>query len=145
MTRMSATKRQAAQNASGQIPMAFPFDSMATYNNFAWKAWTELNQSLLEEWADMQQQAGSFMAHRLEENLDRQRKLADCKSPAEAWEVNAGFAQKMLSDYSEAANKVAEIVGEMGSSCTRFGSSVMTPPESVEPVVGAKEPHEHAA
>lgn len=68
----------------------------------AYENWTS-------DWARMQDESLRFFQRRMSCNLENATKLATCKSPAEALEMQMRFAGDALSDYMSEGQKMASL------------------------------------
>lgn len=68
----------------------------------AYENWTS-------DWARMQDESLRFFQRRMTCNLENATKLATCKSPAEALEMQMRFAGDALSDYMSEGQKMASL------------------------------------
>lgn len=123
MTKASAQERT---GVVGSSPFPSPLAPFADGGGQVLEAWMAMNQSVLARFGDIQQEAVRFAAQRLEEDVKGQREFAACGSPAEAAEVYATFLQKLVSDYTQEAGKLVEIVSDVQSTCSRFGTAHVT-------------------
>ena len=117
--------KQTAKPKSAAAGLANPFGLSAGLfaggTGHGLDAWMRLNRAVLEGAVRVQQEAGRFMAQRLEEDLRRQQQILACRSPQDALEVYAGFARQAVDDYSAQAGRLSEIAAEIQHACAGYG------------------------
>lgn len=125
MTKASGPK-QAAGGPSISWPLSGSAFDFAADNGKALESWMDMNRSLMGSLADAQKEAIRFVAHRLEEDIARQREFLACKSPTEVMQTYSAFVQTLITDYSEEARKLSALAGDIQAACTSFGSVAST-------------------
>lgn len=129
----ATTGRQTA--SAGFTPLALPanpfaaaeqpqLDAIARSQHQALTAWVQLNKAVLESVGKWQQEASRFVIRRLEDDLERQQRLIESRSPEEAWQGVADFARRAVEDYADEAGRMSEIAAEMQYACAGFGEQL---------------------
>lgn len=131
-TGQQASQKEVPPNpfaAAGELFAANPFasaftpplDVFANGGGQAMRAWTQMNRAVLEGVGRMQQEASRFVVQRLEDDLERQRRILACRSPEDAWQICAEGARKAVQDYTDEASRLSEIAAEVQYACSGFG------------------------
>lgn len=68
------------------------------------------NPAFAKVWADLMTENARFLSERLEENFETQKAMLACKTPAEVVEVQTKFFTRAMSDYSDKAQRMFEIM-----------------------------------
>lgn len=118
------TKSTARSKASVDAQAAAPFDLLHGQAAQGYDAWIRMNQNLIEGVVRLQQEAGRFVARRLEQDLARQRDFLACRTPEDVWQAYAGFAQQAVADYAAEAEQLSKIAAEVQTTCAGFGEIV---------------------
>jgi hypothetical protein len=93
---------------TGAPNMAGLAEAMMTPGPEAMQAW----QEILSEW-------GRFYADRLQQDLETQRAMLACKSPADLMQVQADFYQKAIQQYSEQGMRMMQKVVDASAQTTK--------------------------
>ncbi|MCR8547961.1 phasin family protein [Salipiger sp. P9] len=65
--------------------------------------------SVVDAWLDLGSEMQSFYADRIREDVSTQHRFLHCKSPAEMFEIQAGFFRKAVTDYRAHAGRMSEL------------------------------------
>lgn len=68
------------------------------------------NPALAKSWATLMSESARFLSERLQEDLEAQKALLACKTPAEVVEVQSEFFQKAMVDYTQEAQRMFRIM-----------------------------------
>lgn len=61
------------------------------------------NPAMTQAWLDIMSDSARFLTERLHHDLDTQRAMLACKSPAELLEVQSAFFKKAMAQYTDYA------------------------------------------
>lgn len=90
------------------------------------------SQRAFEHWARgmsrLSHEMAEFVQARLLEDAATWEKLADCRDPAAALELQRRYAAKASADYTAASRKFSRLILEIGRSCS--GDLRQMPPET---------------
>lgn len=123
--------------AARKTAAASPFDAFTQSNGPVVETWMQMNRTLLEGIARMQQETSRFISRRLEEDLSRQQQMLACSSPEEAWQVYADFTRQAMQDYADEAGRMSALAADMQQACTGFGGPFVKNDGSRQPVADA--------
>lgn len=73
------------------------------------------NPAAAKVWQDILTESARFMTERLQKDMETQKAMLACKSPAELMQVQADFYQQAMSDYSEEANRMFQLMSQTGA------------------------------
>lgn len=68
-----------------------------------------VGQAVMYGLAEYQRELSSFLAQRFEQDAAFYRRLADCTDPGAMLSTYSGFAQDLVKDYAEEAQKIGSI------------------------------------
>ena len=103
------------------MPWAFNLGSASVASQRAFDNWAHGMSRLFHEMAE-------FMQARLLEDAAMWDKLAACRDPKVALDLQREFATKASADYTAASQKFARLIVEIGQSCS--AGLGQTPPET---------------
>lgn len=78
-------------------------------------AMTALNPLAAKVWQEVMTESVRFMTERLEKDMDTQKAMLGCKSPAELMQVQTEFYQEALSDYTAQTTRMLGLMTQTGS------------------------------
>ncbi|MFD1194370.1 phasin family protein [Seohaeicola saemankumensis] len=67
-----------------------------------------LNPALTKAWLEMMSDSARFLAERLQKDLETQKAMLACKTPAELLQIQAEFFKTAMEQYSEHAMRLKE-------------------------------------
>lgn len=73
----------------------------------------EAGKRLLDGYWAYNHELLNFLSHRLEEDAQIPKRLADCHEPREAVKIYLDFTQEMMREYAEEMQKLARMSGEI--------------------------------
>ena len=76
------------------------------------RAIMEMNPALSSAWMDVMNESTRFVMDRLQQDMETQKALLGCKTPAELVEVQTNFYQTALAQYSEEATKLFQMMSQ---------------------------------
>jgi hypothetical protein len=106
-----------AMNAKGAQSPYMPADSQTAYDA-AIATWQKSGEELFKRFSEQQIEIYRFFIARWEEFLKLPAKLAQCRTPAEAGQVQAAFLSQFATDYMQEAQKLSQPIGELMSHWT---------------------------
>jgi len=62
--------------------------------------------AMAKAWADMMTESARFLSDRLQEDMETQKALLSCKTPAEVMQVQSEFFRKAMVDYTAEAQRM---------------------------------------
>lgn len=68
-----------------------------------------LNPVLVKSWMDLMSESARFMTERLKTDLETQKALMACRTPAELVEVQAKFLNTAMQQYADEAARVMDM------------------------------------
>ena len=81
------------------------------------------NPALAKSWATLMNESARFLSERLQKDLDAQKALLACKTPAEVVEVQTEFFRKAMTDYSDEAQRMFKIMTGAGEEAVKEAKS----------------------
>jgi hypothetical protein len=103
-----ASNAKLGQSPFQAAPSGFARDS-------ALGAWQKSGEEFFKKFSDQQVEIYRFFASRWEHYLKLPAQLAQCKTPAEAAQVQAAFMSQFASDFMHETQKLAQPVAELMS------------------------------
>jgi len=76
------------------------------------------NPALAKAWTEVMTESARFVSQRLQQDFETQKVMMSCKTPAEVMQVQSEFFRKAMSDYTDEAQRMYQIMtsaGEDGS------------------------------
>lgn len=83
---------------TGSYP-AFGFDFFVNLNKPALEAMGEINGRFIEQMTAVNREWSKFFSHRLEQDMDFTRQLAECQGPQEVMQLYMSFMQSSMQEY----------------------------------------------
>ena len=80
------------------------FDPMAAFNPAAAKVWQ-----------DIMTESVRFMTERLQKDMETQKAMLSCKSPAELLQLQTEFFQDAMKDYTDEATRMLTLMSSTGT------------------------------
>ncbi|THH36024.1 phasin family protein [Aliishimia ponticola] len=77
------------------------------------------NPALATAWVEMMTESARFVSDRLQQDMETQRALLNCKTPAELLQVQTEFYQNAMEQYAAEANKLMEMMTQAAASHKR--------------------------
>lgn len=124
MAKLASKTQATSHEQSGMLAVPFPMDRFLNDNGQSIEAWRQVSKTLMESLGALQVETTRFMAKRFEEDLERQRGIAACRSPSEMFEIYNAFTRKAMRDFLEEATKMSDIAADIGQACTAFGETI---------------------
>jgi phasin family protein len=110
-----------SQSLPLSTPWNFNVDAASVTSRRAFEAWARGMSRLFQDMAE-------FMRTRLREDAAMWEKLAACRDPNAALDLQRQFTAKASADYTAASRKFARLMMEIGQSC---GAGLrQSPPET---------------
>lgn len=125
MSKTPRAKTAPSSDTSEKTPFAFPFHAFENGGDQAMRAWTDMNQTIIAGMVKVQEETSRFIAYRLQQDIEQQKRLLTCTTPTEFFEACAGFANQAIRDYSDEANRMAEIAGNMSHVGSKLGDELV--------------------
>jgi hypothetical protein len=91
-----AKKKQPTADTSADVPAAMA-------------AMMSMNPVLAKAWTDIMSESARFMTERLKTDLETQKALMACRTPAELMEVQASFLNTAVQQYADEAARMFEM------------------------------------
>lgn len=73
---------------------------------------TAFGPKAVEAWQEIINESVSFMTERLEKDLETQRALLNCKTPADLLKVQTDFLESTMAQYSEGAKRFMNLMAK---------------------------------
>ncbi len=68
------------------------------------------NPLMAKAWIEMMTESARFLSNRLQQDLETQKAMLACKTPAELVEVQSEFVRNAMADYSAEAQRMFRIM-----------------------------------
>ena len=91
-----AKKKQPAEDTSADVPAAMA-------------AMMSMIPILAKAWTDMMSESARFMTERLKTDIETQKALMACRTPAELMEVQSAFLNTAVQHYADEAARLFEM------------------------------------
>jgi hypothetical protein len=72
------------------------------------------NPALAKPWTEMMIESARFVSERLQHDFETQKVMVACKTPAEVMQVQSEFFRKAMSDYTDEAQRMYQIMTGTG-------------------------------
>ena len=72
------------------------------------------NPALAKAWTEVMTESARFVSERLQHDIETQKVILACKTPAEVMQVQSEFFRKAMQDYSEEAQRMYHIMTGAG-------------------------------
>jgi hypothetical protein len=72
------------------------------------------NPALAKAWTEVMTESARFVSERLQHDIETQKVMMACKTPAEVMQVQSDFFRKAMQDYSEEAQRMYQIMTGAG-------------------------------
>lgn len=77
------------------------------------------NPALAKTWATVMNESARFLSERLQEDMEAQKALLACKTPAEVVKVQSEFFRKAMVQYSDEAQRMFRIMTDATEEAVR--------------------------
>ena len=71
-----------------------------------------VNPVAAKAWMDFMSESAQFVVDRLQQDLDTQKAMLECKSPDELIRIQTEFVIKAMAQYSEEATRMAKMISK---------------------------------
>ncbi len=72
------------------------------------------NPAVTKAWTDIMKESARFVSERLQEDMEAQKKLLQCKTPADLVQFQSEFVLKAMQQYADEAQRITKIMTDAG-------------------------------
>lgn len=77
------------------------------------------NPAITQAWTDLMSESARFVSARLEEDMEAQKALLQCKTPADLIAFQSQFVLKAMQHYADEAQRMTQIMRDAGDEITK--------------------------
>jgi len=112
---MESWKKQYENLLQTAIPAqsVSPYKPVRPSQDEAMSSWQKSGQELFKRFVEQQVELCRFFGKRWEEYLALPGQFADCKTPAEAGQMQLAFMNQMAADYAQESAKLMQPMGDL--------------------------------
>ena len=72
------------------------------------------NPAVTKAWTDIMKESARFVSERLQEDMEAQKVLLQCKTPADLVQFQSEFVLKAMQQYTDEAQRITKIMTDAG-------------------------------